>query len=102
MTANEYINNIPFLSEECKSKLRFFNDFELNDTSRANLRVEIKMSLEKYVNEYDNSIPSLDPVEETEKIEIADTDILATMNAINSADPLGALGNLAGVKFCEQ
>ncbi len=79
MTANEYINNIPFLSEECKSKLRFFNDFELNDNSRANLRVEIKMTLEKYVNDYDNSIPSFDPVEEPEEIEIADSDILATI-----------------------
>ena len=101
MTANEYINNIPFFTEECKSKLRFFNDFELNDNSRANLRVEIKLRLQNYIECYDRSIPSLDPVEEPEGIEIDDADVLAAMGAINSADPLGALGNLAGVKFAE-
>ena len=53
MTANEYINGLPCLSEIAKKRLCFANDFVLDDNSRANLRVHIKMELEKMVNMYD-------------------------------------------------
>lgn len=58
MTAFEYIDGMPCLSGVAKmalkNKLHF--DFILSDSNRANLRVDIKMEMEKMINTYDTEV----------------------------------------------